>query len=110
MPEETPTTDAPKVPTPNSAPGWLPKTLGTLAKGAVGTIKLEWLRHLLHNVGGRKVAVFAGTVYGALELAKSGTLVGWELATAIAGIGIAGAATVISIAWEDRAKKGAGGA
>lgn len=93
MPEET-------KPTPETA---------TPPDGGIGAALLSagslgWLRHLLYNVGGRKVAVFAGSLYGILELAGSNALQGWQLTGAVAGVAVLGVGTVLAIAWEDRQK------
>lgn len=102
MVEETPTDKAGE-PKPASSGKAILAVLGSVLGSAAS---LKWIRSLLHNVGGRKVAVFGAGIYAILEVVKSGALQGWPLAGAILGISFLGGVAILGIAWEDRSKNG----
>lgn len=64
-------------------------------------VKLDWLRPLIHHVGGRKMVMGGGGMALITLLVGAGDVT-WPKAVACLAVAITAAAGMFSTAWEDR--------
>lgn len=70
-------------------------------------VKLEWVRPLVYNLGGRKLAVGGGGLAVISQIVAAGPM-DWPRAVACAAIAVVSVGTALSIASEDGAARGRG--
>lgn len=75
--------------------------MDTLLKG----LKLEWIRPLIYNLGGRKLLVGGGGM-AAITLIMQGGTMNWSRAISCCAVAIVAASTAIAVAMEDNSKGG----
>jgi hypothetical protein len=68
------------------------------------TFKLEWIRPLIYNLGGRKLAVGGGGLAVISQIVASGPM-DWPKAIACVAVAIVSVGTSFAIASEDKAEK-----
>ena len=78
--------------------------------GALGTVlsvlKLEPLREILHNVGGRKAGLSAFAIFVIWKIVEGAKYhISLGLGLALLGIGVAAAGGAVAIAWEKKKGK-----
>lgn len=73
------------------------EVLGTILKA----IKLEWVRPLIYNLGGRKLAVGGGGLAIISQIVAQGPL-DWPKAIACLAVAVASVGTAFAIASEDK--------
>lgn len=79
------------------------KILGTIKDG----ISLKWVRSILFNVGGRKLALGGGALAIIDRIVQTaGASFGWAHAVACLGVGFASVGVAWAIASEDKGKQG----
>jgi hypothetical protein len=69
------------------------------------TLKLEWIRGLMHNLGGRKVLVGGGGL-AVINMIVTTDMTDWPKAICCLAVAIIAVGTGFSIAHEDKAKNG----
>lgn len=74
--------------------------LGLLAKA----LKLEWIRPLIYNLGGRKLAVGGGGLAIISQIVAAGPM-DWPKAVACLAVAVVSVGTALSIASEDKKKE-----
>lgn len=65
-------------------------------KNLLSAVKLEWVRALMYNLGGRKVVVAGGSLAVIKTIVDSGP-VDWPRAVACLGVAIVAAVTAIAV-------------
>lgn len=80
-------------------------TVATNGQTSIHTIlkalKLEWIRPLIYNLGGRKLAVGGGGLAIISQIVSSGPM-DWPKAVACLAVAIISVGTALSIASEDK--------
>lgn len=70
----------------------------------LGAVSLKWIRPLIHNLGGRKVAVGGGGLAVIMAIVNSG-MSDWAMAVCCASVAVICVGTSFSVAHEDAKKK-----
>lgn len=83
--------------------------LGAVLDGALGAVKLDWVRPLIWKVGGRKMAMGGGAVVVIQQIALSSASDSVKIA-ACAAITAVAIGAMFSVGWEDGKVKANGAA
>ena len=84
-----------------------PKAEGGAADTLLKAVKLEWVRPLIYNLGGRKLAVGGGGLAIISQIVAAGPM-DWPKAVACLAVAVVSVGTALSIASEDKGNGGAG--
>lgn len=88
----------------NESAGPADKAPNGAAGAVLGALGLKWIRPLLYNLGGRKVAVAGGGLALIKTIIDGGTL-DWPRAVACLAVALVSVGTALAIGMEDNRKE-----